>query len=96
LFWRRLPVPQVYFGYGWTLWLFLSWIPQYFLHSYRLNLGKSAAFASSVFFAGVVGDSLGGFITDTIQRRTGDLKCARSRMVAFCMAMACLALAAKA
>jgi MFS transporter, ACS family, glucarate transporter len=89
---RMLPVMVVYFCYGWTLWLFLSWIPQYFLHSYHLNLAKSAVFASSVFLAGVAGDSLGGIITDAIQRRTGNLRRARSQMVAFCMTMACLSL----
>ena len=46
LFRRMWPVTLVYFCYGWTLWLFLSWIPQYFLHSYNLNLGKSALFSS--------------------------------------------------
>lgn len=89
---RMLPVTVVYFCYGWTLWLFLSWIPQYFLHSYNLNLSKSAIFASAVFFAGVVGDSLGGIVTDTILRRTGNLNRARSLMVAVCMALACLSL----
>src|SRR3954470_13955583 len=29
---RMLPVTIVYFCYGWTLWLYLSWIPQYFFH----------------------------------------------------------------
>jgi MFS family permease len=82
---RMAPVTVVYFCYGWTLWLFLTWIPQYFLHSYDLDLKKSAIFASSVFFAGVVGDSLGGLVTDGILKRTGDLNRARSWMVAVCM-----------
>ena len=85
LFKRMAPVTIVYFCYGWTLWLFLTWIPQYFLHSYDLDLKKSAIFASSVFFAGVVGDSLGGLVTDGILKRTGDLNRARSWMVAVCM-----------
>ena len=38
LFRRMLPVTLVYFCYGWTLWLFLSWIPQYFIHSYDLDI----------------------------------------------------------
>ena len=80
-----LPVTIVYFCYGWTLWLFLSWIPQYFLHSYNLNLTKSALFASTVFFAGVLGDTLGGVITDRIFKRTRSLKRARSWMVSLCM-----------
>ena len=92
LFRRMIPVTIVYFCYGWTLWLFLSWIPQYFLHSYDLNLKKSAIFASSVFFAGVVGDTLGGVVTDIVYRRTGSLKQARSRMVAVCMLLTLLSL----
>jgi len=92
LFKRMLPVTIVYFCYGWTLWLFLSWIPQYFLHSYSLDLRQSAAFASGVFLAGVVGDTLGGIVTDKLLERTGDLKRARSWMVAVCMLLTALAL----
>ena len=92
LFKRMLPVTIVYFCYGWTLWLFLSWIPQYFLHSYNLNLTKSALFASTVFFAGVLGDTLGGIVTDKIFERTRSLKRARSWMVSICMFFTLLAL----
>ena len=92
LFVRMLPVTIVYFCYGWTLWLFLSWIPQYFLHSFDLNLKKSAVFASSVFFAGVIGDTLGGVVTDRILVRTGSVRKARSYMVSVCMLLTLLAL----
>lgn len=92
LFKRMLPVTIVYFCYGWTLWLFLSWIPQYFLHSYDLNLKKSALFASSVFFAGVIGDTLGGIVSDKVLKKTGNLKFARSYMVSTCMLLTLLAL----
>jgi MFS transporter, ACS family, glucarate transporter len=85
LFKRMMPVTIVYFCYGWTLWLFLSWIPQYFLHSYHLDLKKSAIFASAVFFAGVLGDTLGGVVTDKLLERTGSLRRARSWMVSACM-----------
>lgn len=92
LFKRMMPVTVVYFCYGWTLWLFLSWIPQYFLHSYDMDIKKSAIFASGVFFAGVVGDTLGGIISDKILKRTGNLKMARSYMVAVCMFLTLLSL----
>lgn len=92
LFKRMMPVTIVYFCYAWTLWLFLSWIPQYFLHSYNLDLTQSAVFASSVFFAGVVGDTLGGVVTDKVLQRTGDLKRARSWMVAACLLLSSLVL----
>ncbi|MDE2623551.1 MAG: MFS transporter [Betaproteobacteria bacterium] len=92
LFKRMWPVTVVYFCYGWTLWLFLSWIPQYFLHSYNLDLKKSAFFASAVFFSGVLGDTLGGIISDGIYRKTGRLKWARSLMVTIAMALAAISI----
>lgn len=96
--WRRLtarmsPVTAVYFCYGWVLWLFLSWIPQYFLHNYHMKLGKSALFASGVFFAGVLGDWLGGVVTDRILKRSGNLRLARNVMVGVCMLLTLLSLA---
>jgi MFS family permease len=78
---RMLPVTIVYFCYGWTLWLYLAWIPQIFLHSYKLNLARSALFAGSVFFAGVIGDTLGGIWSDGVLRRTGDRNKARRNLV---------------
>ena len=58
--WRKLvrrmaPVIFVYFCYGWTLWTFLSWLPQFMLHQYNLKLSDSALFASLVFSGGVAG-----------------------------------------
>ncbi|MEX3810623.1 MFS transporter [Paraburkholderia sp. BR13439] len=92
LFRRMTPVTIVYFCYGWTLWLFLSWIPLYFLHNHHLQLQKSAIFASVVFFAGVIGDTLGGLVTDAIFKHTGSLKRARSWMVSVCMLFCLLSL----
>ncbi len=92
LFRRMMPVTIVYFCYGWTLWLFLSWIPQYFLHSHGLDLKKSALFSSGVFFAGVIGNTLGGVVTDALRVRTGSLQRARSGMVAVCMGLTLLSL----
>jgi MFS family permease len=78
---RMLPVTGVYFCYGWTLWLYLAWIPLFFLHHYGLNLKNSAWFATGVFFAGVVGDTLGGFVSDRLYMRTRDRNRARRNLV---------------
>jgi sugar phosphate permease len=78
---RMAPVTIVYFCYGWTLWLYLTWLPSYFLHEYQYDLRKSAFFTSAVFFAGVVGDYLGGVVSDRILERTGDLQKARRNVV---------------
>jgi sugar phosphate permease len=84
--WKRLirrmaPVTLVYFCYGWTLWLYLNWLPLYFVHEYNLQITRSALFAATVFFAGVGGDYLGGVITDRILHTTGDLRKARRDFV---------------
>lgn len=81
---RMLPVTFVYFCYGWTLWLYLSWLPQYFKNRYSLELKDSALFATGVFFAGVVGDALGGVVSDLILRKTRDLQMARRNLVIIC------------
>lgn len=94
LFKRMLPVAAVYFCYSWTLWLFLSWIPQYFMHTAHVDLQKSALFSMSVFLAGMLGDTFGGVLTDHILRRCGSLKLARSWMVAGCLLLSLLALMA--
>jgi MFS family permease len=78
---RMAPVSFVYFCYGWTLWTFLSWVPQFMLHAYTLDLKNSALFSSLVFFGGVLGDALGGCLSDLIYRRTGSLVRARRDLV---------------
>jgi sugar phosphate permease len=95
--WRQLagrmwPVSVVYFCYGWTLWMYLNWLPSYFLHEHKLQLGRSALFSSAVFAAGVGGDYLGGVLSDAILRRSGDLRAARCDLVrwAFLASLVCV------
>ncbi|HZU33289.1 MAG TPA: MFS transporter [Candidatus Angelobacter sp.] len=78
---RMSPVTLVYFCYGWTLWLYLTFLPSFFLHGYKLNLKNSALFSSGVFLAGVAGDALGGIVSDFILKRTGDRNKARRDMI---------------
>jgi MFS family permease len=85
--WRRLlkriaPSAAVYFCYGWTGWLYFTWLPSFFLHAYNYNLKSSAIFASGVFLAGVVGDAMGGLVADRIFKRTGSLTLSRSALIA--------------
>jgi sugar phosphate permease len=68
---RMLPVTLTYFCYGWTLWLLLNWLPSFFKEGYHLDLKNSAFFSACVFSAGVVGDTLGGVISDRLLRVTG-------------------------
>jgi MFS family permease len=79
---RILPVTVVDFCYGWTLWLFLSWIPSFFFQNFHLNLKDSALFSAGVFLSGVVGDTVGGVVSDRILRRTRNLRLARCSVIA--------------
>jgi MFS family permease len=81
LFRRMLPVTAVQFCYGWTLWLFLSWIPSFFYQNYQQALMQSALYSAGVFFAGVIGDTLGGVVSDHILRRSGDRNAARRNVI---------------
>jgi len=78
---RMWPVTLTYFCYGWTLWLYLNWLPLFFKNTYDLDIKKSALFASGVFFAGVIGDTLGGVISDWILHKTGNVRLARLGVV---------------
>ncbi len=78
---RMMPVTVVYFCYGWTLWLYLNWLPSFFLNEYKMDIRQSALFASAVFLAGVGGDIVGGEVSDRILHRTGDLKKARRNVI---------------
>jgi MFS family permease len=78
---RMLPVTAVDFCYGWTLWVFLTWLPSFFFKSFHLDLKHSALFSSGVLLGGVVGDSVGGWISDWLYRRTGSLQVARRNLI---------------
>ena len=78
---RMAPVTSVDFCYGWTLWLFLTWIPSFFFDTFHLDLKGSALFSSGVFTAGVVGDLVGGVATDYLLKRTGRLALARQSVI---------------
>jgi MFS family permease len=87
---RMLPVTVVYFCYGWTLWLFQSGIPRFFKNEFHLDLTKAALFTSGVFFAGFVGDTLGGLASDHLFQKTKSLNVARRNLVALMMLLCCI------
>jgi len=89
---RIMPVTIVYFCYGWTLWLYLSWLPSFFQNEYGFDTRQSAFFSAAVYLPGVLGNLLGGTISDRILHKTGDLKKARRNlaMFAFLASFACM------
>jgi MFS family permease len=78
---RMLPTTIVYFCYGWTLWLYLTWLPTFFQQGYNLDIKNTVLFSFGVLFAGVVGDTAGGLISDWLLRRTGSFVVARRNVI---------------
>jgi MFS family permease len=89
---RMWPVSLTYFCYGWCLWLYLNWLPLFFKNTYSLDIKNSALFASGVFFAGVIGDSVGGVLSDHILKRTGRIRLARLSVIVLGFAGALMSL----
>jgi MFS family permease len=86
--WRPLlrtlwPATLVSFCHGWVLWFFLNWMPSYFSQAYHMNIKHSALFSSGIFLSGVVGTTLGGYLSDVVLRRTGDIRRARRAVITF-------------
>ena len=81
-------VTAVDFCYGWMLWVFISWIPLYFMNKHNLNLKSSALLAGLTFFAGVIGDTIGGTFSDWILVRTGNKRMARNAFIAVSLVLA--------
>jgi sugar phosphate permease len=84
------------FYYG--TYFFMTWFPTYLLEYRHLSLKAVGVLASLPLFAGMVGDIVGGTLTDAVYRRTGKLKFARRIVAAPAMLVsgACLIPAAMA
>jgi sugar phosphate permease len=80
---RMWLVTAVDFCYGWSLWVFLTWLPSYLYEARGFDLTKMALFTSLPLAAGVVGDTLGGVVSDAIYKRTGNLRLARCALLVF-------------
>lgn len=74
-------VTFVDFCYGWSLWVFLTWLPSYLKDARGFDLKQLALFTALPLLAGVVGDTLGGVVSDAVLRRTGNVKIARRTML---------------
>jgi MFS family permease len=74
---RMWLVTFVDFCYGWLLWVYLTWLPSYLKESRGFDLKQLALFTALPLLAGVIGDTLGGTLSDQIFKMTGRLRFAR-------------------
>jgi sugar phosphate permease len=84
--WRRIVsrmwlVTLVDFCYGWSLWVFLTWLPSYLSDARGFKADQIALMTMLPLLSGVVGDTLGGVVSDAIFRGTGDLRLARRTLL---------------
>ena len=78
---RMFPVTIVMFAYGWTYWVFVSWLPLYFANRHGTDLKNSALLTSALFFAGLIGNTVGGVVSDRLLKRTGRNRFARCSVI---------------
>lgn len=79
-----------YFSSGYCGYIFLSWLPSYLVEYRHFTLLKVGIFASLPFWAGVLGDTVGGLAIDRLLARTGSVKLAY-RLVAIVGLLGCMA-----
>jgi sugar phosphate permease len=78
---RILPVTIVFFAHAWALWMYLSWLPSFFVSHFHIDLKHSAFYTGAVFLAAVIGNTSGGMLTDWLYTRTGKLNASRRNVV---------------
>jgi sugar phosphate permease len=78
-----------YFTYLYSLWIFLTWLPSYLVEYRHFTLIKMGYFASMPLFAGVIGDTVGGWATDYLMVKTGKTNFSR-RVVAVTGMLGCV------
>ncbi|CCG86082.1 MFS transporter [Erwinia piriflorinigrans] len=89
---RMGPTMGVYFCYGWTGWLFFTWLPMFFMNGRGMDIKSSALFTSGVFLFGVLGNMVGGVVSDYIYKRTRNVVAARRNVIIFSFLSALLLL----
>ena len=67
----------MYFFYNYNLNVYQDWFPTYLQQSRRMTIAQMGIYASLPLLAGVVGDLAGGWFSDLVLRRTGNVNLAR-------------------
>lgn len=70
------------FCYGYSLWIYLTWMPSYLTSARHFTIMKMGFYASLPLTAGIFGDLLGGWFSDWMYKVKGNLKLARRLPIA--------------
>ncbi len=82
----------MYFCYGWVLWLYLQWLPTYFIEARHFTAIRTGLAASIPLLAATVTNVAGGWLSDKLARRWSDLRRGRTRVSVIGFGIAGLAL----
>jgi MFS transporter, ACS family, glucarate transporter len=100
--WRQLlgnfdiwTLSAMYFCYAYSIGIFLTWFPKYLNDARQFDLAEMGLYASLPLMAGVAGDIAGGWVSDHMLKRSGNLKMARRvvAMAGFLLAAATMPMA---
>jgi ACS family D-galactonate transporter-like MFS transporter len=86
--WRRIlkskdvwALTFTYFTYGYTLWIYLTWLPTYLTEGRHFSFAQLGIVAGLPLVGGILGDLVGGWACDAIYKRTGNLNLARRSLI---------------
>jgi sugar phosphate permease len=82
----------MYFCYAYSIWIYLTWFPTYLQDARGFSLKQMGFWHMVPLIAATIGDSVGGWFSDHLARRTGNLRLARRSVaiVGFAVAALCI------
>jgi sugar phosphate permease len=82
----------MYFCYNYSLATYLDWFPTYLKEFRGMSLTQMGFYASLPLLAGTIGDLLGGWVSDILLKRSGDVKWSRRVVSLAGFLIGCLAI----
>jgi MFS family permease len=73
----------MYFAYGYGLYFYITWLPTYLREARGFSVNSTKWLAAAPWMVSALAFWIGGWMTDWLARRTGNLKLARSGIGAF-------------
>jgi nitrate/nitrite transporter NarK len=86
----------MYFAYGYGLYFYITWLPTYLLEARGFSTSSTRWLAAAPWIVSAVAFSIGGWTTDWLAKRTGNLKIARCGIGVFGYAASAITLFAVA
>ncbi|MNL16100.1 Hexuronate transporter [compost metagenome] len=82
-----------FFGYSYLLYFFLTWFPSYLINVQHLSVSEMSIVSMIPWSIGFIGMALGGFVSDAIFRKTGNLVFSRKVVLVVSLSIAAVAVA---